>query len=84
MTLRCVAVLYVLLAIGEKASAIPLSMFYDYGLEFGDQSTPRVDDGGSPRIILNFTFPFFGSSHSTVYVSICTLLMVYNIMYADQ
>ena len=67
---QCAAgVLFVLLAFGDKVGCIPLSDFYGFGSEAGDERNNITLDGSSGRIDLAFIFPFFGTNHTTVYVS---------------
>ena len=49
---------------------IPLENFYPFGTTAGDIEVPRNDDGSSPRITLEISFPFFDEEHESVYVSI--------------
>lgn len=50
----------------------PLSQFYPYGSSAADSNLPANDDGYTSSIPISVPFPFFGSSYSSVYVSICT------------
>ena len=68
MQVRCVAVIALLLAVGEKVNCIPLEDFYPFGREVDNINRPTLD-GNSGEIDLSFTFPFFGINHTTVYVS---------------
>ena len=67
MRIFCFVVL--LFAIEERATSIPLADFYPFGSESGDANNPRIDDGSSALIQLSFSFPFFGTDHSSLYVS---------------
>ena len=52
------------------ASAVPLTNFYPFGGDRGDQVLPPNDDESSPAISLNVSFPFFGTDFSTMFVSL--------------
>ncbi|XP_074786476.1 sushi, nidogen and EGF-like domain-containing protein 1 [Athene noctua] len=47
----------------------PDGLLYPYGLGAGDATTPREDDGMSPRIFLWETFSFYGQPHRSLYVN---------------
>ena len=64
----CWVILF-LVAVGQKTGCVPLESFYPFGVEAGDASNAHTLDGSSGEIGLNFTFPFFGAEHTTVYVS---------------
>ena len=66
----------VLLTFGEIGTAIPLESFYPFGVDSNDSFLPPNDDGSSERIFLNRPFPFFGSRHTSLFVSVvchCTV-----------
>ncbi|XP_041037197.1 alpha-tectorin-like, partial [Carcharodon carcharias] len=43
--------------------------FYPFGREAGDVANPKLDDGGSPEIDISTNFPFFETSHNSLYVN---------------
>ena len=51
-----------------SVEGIPLARLYTFGRTAGDASLRPNDDGSSPAISLNVSFPFFDMLHSTVYV----------------
>lgn len=53
----------------------PLSQFYPFGSIAADNNLPANDDGFTSSIPIYVPFPFFGSSYSSVYVSICTRML---------
>ena len=62
-------------------TAVPLSSLYSYGSAAGDIALPPNDDNSSFPITLPTSFNFYGTFHSTVYVSwavyvICSALLV--------
>lgn len=59
-----------LYALMQTISGYPLSQFYPFGSTAADNNLPANDDGSSPSIPISVPFPFFGSSYSSVYVSI--------------
>ena len=66
-TLRVVILVCLLLKLVE---AVPLGSFYTFGSSAGDTSLPRSDDGYSSLISLSTPFPYFGTNHNAVYVSV--------------
>lgn len=53
-----------------------LSQFYPFGSTAADNNLPANDDGYTSSIPISVPFPFFGSSYSSVYVSIiCTRML---------
>ena len=62
----CIALLLVLGFCSVEG--IPLAGLYTFGRTAGDASLRPNDDGSSPPISLNVSFPFFDMLHSTVYV----------------
>ena len=50
--------------------SIPVSEFYPFGPEAGDDILPPSNGGSSPAVSLTTSFPFYGSIQSTAYVSI--------------
>ncbi|NXI35799.1 TECTA protein, partial [Galbula dea] len=44
-------------------------LLYPFGPAVGDQTTPREDDGMSPKINLWETFSFYGRPHRSLYVN---------------
>ena len=70
LTALVTAVLTLLLSsMMPYGTAVPLSSFYSYGSAAGDTSLPPNDDDSSPSITLPTSFNFYGTFHSTVYVS---------------
>ena len=58
---------------------IPLSSFYTYGPTANDNSLGAIDDGpSSPAIIFPAPFAFFGTSYTSIYVSVNTCIICYN------
>ena len=49
--------------------AIPLSNFYTFGGEAGDNQVPAGADGASPAIVLPRLFRFGGTTQEKFYVS---------------
>ncbi|XP_062612220.1 uncharacterized protein LOC134274009 [Saccostrea cucullata] len=47
----------------------PLSQFYSYGLAAGDSELPANDDNYTSSIPISVSFPFFGSSYTSIYVN---------------
>ena len=72
----CIALLLVLGF--YNVEGIPLASFYRFGRTAGDASLRPNDDGSSPAISLNVSFPFFDMLHSTVYVRLllCTYVLM--------
>ena len=64
---KCCVALLLLLGFC-RVDGIPLAGFYTFGRTAGDASLRPNDDGSSPAISLNVSFPFFDMLHSTVYV----------------
>ena len=58
-----------LLIFAPLGTAVPLSSFYAYGTAVGDSVVDRNDDSFSPPISLLSSFPFFGKSYGTLFVS---------------
>ncbi|KAJ7304140.1 hypothetical protein JRQ81_011668 [Phrynocephalus forsythii] len=66
-----------LLRKGEANMKISLSfllillarVLYPYGKAVGDQTTPKEDDGTSPRIRISEPFTFYGKKYNSVYVN---------------
>lgn len=58
------------------ATGYPLSQFYSFGSAAGDNSLPANDDQYTSSIPVSVPFPFFGSSYSSVYVSIYKMISV--------
>ncbi|KAK3766717.1 hypothetical protein RRG08_046014 [Elysia crispata] len=74
--LKDLRLLVLLLFLGTLLSWMPLTCsgigvaeFFPFGKAAGDNTTEHEDDGGSGRINLNVSFPFFGSAHEQLYVS---------------
>uniref|UniRef100_UPI00398E4BCD alpha-tectorin-like n=1 Tax=Pristiophorus japonicus TaxID=55135 RepID=UPI00398E4BCD len=44
-------------------------LFYPFGEGAGDTKNPKIDDGGSPEISISTSFPFFETSHTSLYVN---------------
>lgn len=64
----------VLLVVGSwfrlrAKGAVPLPGFYPFGPAQGDAATPQQDDGGSGLQPIAVKFPFFGATHTALYVS---------------
>ncbi|CAG2206870.1 Sushi, nidogen and EGF-like domain-containing protein 1 [Mytilus edulis] len=53
----------------NACSAIPLSMFYPYGNPSHDNRLPPNDDGSSSEIHISSSFPFFNTSHRSLFVN---------------
>ena len=51
-------------------TAIPLSSFYPYGSAAGDYLLPPNDDGSSSAISLPTPYLYFGTSYTSIYVSL--------------
>ncbi|XP_034295400.1 sushi, nidogen and EGF-like domain-containing protein 1 isoform X1 [Pantherophis guttatus] len=49
--------------------AVPLPGFYPFGPAQGDAATPQQDDGGSGLQPIAVKFPFFGATHTALYVN---------------
>ena len=49
---------------------ISLEDFYPYGPGNGDTRLPRNDDSFSGPITIGFPFPYFGTDHNSIFVSI--------------
>ena len=56
------------------SAAIPLEDFYPFGASTTDSNLTQSDDGSSDLIQLLDIFPFFGTGHTTVFVSGCMTL----------
>ena len=67
LLLFCAAIL---LSFGGPGTALPLENFYPFGTASNDLFLSRNDDGFSEPIVLNLPFPFFGTRHSRVFVSL--------------
>ena len=59
----------IVLIFGERGTAIPLEDFYPFGAATSDSFLPPNDDDSSEPIFLNRPFPFFGSRHTSLFVS---------------
>ena len=55
---------------GTLVTAIPLEDFFSFGVAANDSFLLPNDDGSSESISLNRPFPFFGSRHTSLFVSI--------------
>ena len=54
----------------QPTHGIPLSEFYPFGEEAGDNVLQRVDDGSSPVIeLISSVFPFYDQEFHQLYVS---------------
>ena len=71
-----VALLFTLF--GALGTAIPLDDFYPFGTAHNDSSLPPNDDDSSEPILLNRPFPFFGSRHISLFVSLMAGNYYYN------
>ena len=69
----CILQAALLLACSHRVLAVPLANFYSFGSAARDLSLAPTDDGSSPNISLQGTFPFFDKKHSTVFVSLVDL-----------
>ena len=54
----------------------PLSQFYPFGATAGDSNLPANDDGSTSSIHISVPFPFFGSSYSSVFVSVFKIYFI--------
>ena len=72
----CILQAALLLACSHRILAVPLANFYSFGSAARDLSLARTDDGSSPSISLQGTFPFFDKQHSTVFVSLVDLTII--------
>ncbi|XP_007432937.1 IgGFc-binding protein-like [Python bivittatus] len=61
----------------EKPQELPLttpvkktkeSLLYPYGTDQGDAKNPKADDGSSPKISTDVSFPFYGKDYHYLYV----------------
>ena len=52
----------------------PLEEFYPFGLTAGDSNLPANDDNSTSSIPVSVSFPFFGSSYNSVFVSYFTFV----------
>lgn len=60
--------------LSTTVTGFPLRQFYRFGSDEGDSILPSNDDESTPRIDVSVPFPFFGSSYSSIYVSmLCSL-----------
>ena len=59
----------IVLILGGMGTAIPLENFYPFGAAASGSMLPPNDDGSSAPIFLNRPFPFFGSMHTSLFVS---------------
>lgn len=67
---RSTFVCVLLLCLAEQALSIPLSLFYPFGENVSDSILGPNDDGSSPQIDLEAGFfPYFGATHTSLYVS---------------
>ncbi|XP_041370957.1 sushi domain-containing protein 2-like [Gigantopelta aegis] len=64
-----VTLLLVITCLLPVTSSLPLSQFFPFNTTYGDQSTKATDDGGSGKIQLNISFPFFNKSHNKLFVN---------------
>ena len=62
------ALVVVLLALSQLSTALPLSEFYPFGVDSGDESLPPNDDAFL-RVGLSTVLPFYGTGYNTVFVS---------------
>lgn len=67
--LSCVCTLFSLKMLPGVESAVPLEDFYPFGQDKGDSQTIAQDDGGSGLQEISVAFPFFGETHTGLYVS---------------
>ena len=56
-------------AVSQTSSATTPSSFYPFRQDAGDNATANLDDGGSGKISLLQSFPFFAKRHNKLYVS---------------
>lgn len=54
----------------------PLRQFYPFGPTAADNNFPANDDGSTSSIPISIPFSFFGTPHSSVYVSVRMLEQV--------
>ena len=53
----------------SQTSSVTTPSFYPFGRDAGDNATANSDDGGSGKISLLQSFPFFAKKHDKLYVS---------------
>ncbi|XP_038668933.1 alpha-tectorin-like [Scyliorhinus canicula] len=59
-----------MIALSQQAIAESINdHFYPFGTANGDVTNPKVDDGGSTRVNISTSFPFFSSSYNSLYVN---------------
>ena len=58
----------------SNVDGIPLASFYPFGLDANDCALPPNDDGSSPAVNLSTPFLYFGSSYSSLFVSLSCLV----------
>ena len=63
--------IFLLLTLRRVGTAIPLANFYPFGEANNDSRLLPNDDGSSEQIFFDRPFPFFGSRHTSLYVSLC-------------
>jgi hypothetical protein len=69
MTSLTITVLLTLLCV--RVNAVPVEKFYPFGLNHGDTALPKnVRDTVSAEISLRVPVNFYGTSYSSLYVSI--------------
>ncbi|MGH0171679.1 UNVERIFIED_CONTAM: hypothetical protein FKN15_007094 [Acipenser sinensis] len=69
VVLPCLWTLISLELLALVEGTVPLEDFYPFGVEHGDSSTGKQDDGGSGLLEISVNFPFFGDRHSGLYVN---------------
>lgn len=57
----------------QVARCIPLDEFFPFGSDAGDSELPSNDDGSTGPISLTLPFPFFASTHTMLFVSLCSV-----------
>ena len=67
---------------GSGNDGLPLPKVYTFGHEVGDEVLPATDDGSSPEIRLKTSVVFFGSSYTSLYVSVrSNISCIYSVSY---
>lgn len=68
MLIECIRVVALATLIGGIIG-YPLDEFYPFGSAAGDSYLPANDDHSTGSIPVSVSFPFFGSSYNSVFVS---------------
>ena len=73
---KCAVLVLVAVACVAQVGAVPLSTFYTFGSGAGDSALGPNDDGSSPQISIQ-SFPFFGRTVTSLWVSHCVIACRY-------